>query len=125
MFMDLGTNTPLNWIMRRNLFLLFSTNQVYKVLINGIDRQKWHDIHAVCTNISGGSRISQTGSANLSFSRIFAENCMKIKEIGPGERQGRSPWIHQCKLLTTISKISVQINCQVASYQSTKTYKLT
>ena len=41
--------------------------------------------------ISGGSRISQTGGAkswvwdkNLLFRKIFAENCMKMKEIGPG-----------------------------------------
>ena len=39
---------------------------------------------------SGGSRISQTGVANpwvwgenLLFGKIFAKNCMKMKEIGP------------------------------------------
>ena len=31
---------------------------------------------------SGGSRISQIGGKNLLFSKIFAENCMKIKECG-------------------------------------------
>ena len=41
---------------------------------------------------SGGSRISQMGRGrqplslgrNLLFDKIYAENCMKMKEIGPG-----------------------------------------
>ena len=44
----------------------------------------------VCDVISGWSRISQRGSANLwpwtkniLFGKIFAENWMKMKEIGP------------------------------------------
>ena len=32
----------------------------------------------------GGSPTPQFGVKNLSFSKIFAENCMKMKEIGPG-----------------------------------------
>ena len=47
------------------------------------------------TAISGGSRISQMrganpwgGGENLSFVKIFAENCMKMKEIG--QRGGTS-----------------------------------
>ena len=39
--------------------------------------------------ISGGSRISTIrGGANLLFGKNLTENCMKIKEIGPG---GASP----------------------------------
>ena len=41
--------------------------------------------------ISGGSRISETGGANfqggdknLLFGQFFPENCMKMKEFGPG-----------------------------------------
>ena len=33
---------------------------------------------------SGGSRISQTGSANQQFGLIFPKNCINKKEIGPG-----------------------------------------
>ena len=45
---------------------------------------------------SGGSRVSQTGSANswfwseiLLFGKVFAEDCIKMEEIGP--RGGRVP----------------------------------
>ena len=51
---------------------------------------------------SGGSRISQTGGGggganprvwgkNLLFCKIFAKNCMEIKEIGPKGRPCRPP----------------------------------
>ena len=48
----------------------------------------------ICSRISGGSRISQTEEcganlrgaiANLLLGKIFAEKCMKMKEIGSGE----------------------------------------
>ena len=42
------------------------------------------------TNI-GGSRISQIGGKNLLFSKIFAENCMKIKECWLRGRVTRAP----------------------------------
>ena len=52
---------------------------------------------------SGGFRISQTRvgmganswvwGKNLLFDKIFAENCMKMKEIGL--RRGRAPWVRQ------------------------------
>ena len=34
----------------------------------------------------GGGGNSQGESANLLFGKFFTENCMKIKEIGPGAR---------------------------------------
>ena len=41
---------------------------------------------------------SQSGCANLLFCKLFAENCMKMKEFG--SQDGRvslvPPWIHQC-----------------------------
>ena len=47
---------------------------------------------------SGGSRISQTGGADLLFGQIFPENRMKMKEIGP--RGGRAPLYPPKNLLT-------------------------
>ena len=38
-------------------------------------------IYIIQPSISGGSKISQGGCANLLFGKMFAENCMKIKEI--------------------------------------------
>ena len=54
--------------------------------------------------VSGGSRIFQTKEfganlrgevANLLFGKIFAENCMKMKEIGWGRVSVPVPWIRQ------------------------------
>ena len=48
---------------------------------------------------SAGSRISQRGCANLLFGKYFAENCMKMKEIGPGVGASLAPpWIYQCHI---------------------------
>ena len=53
--------------------------------------------YAKCYQLSGGSRISQTGGANpqggganLLFCPIFPKNCMKMKEFGPRGGGGAS-----------------------------------
>ena len=50
-------------------------------------------------NVSGGSRIFLRGAPTLKvgvltyFAIFFAENCMEMKEFGPGGRgRGMHPW---------------------------------
>ena len=44
----------------------------------------------------GGGANSQSGCANLLFCKFFAENCMKMKESGPGGAcTWRLSWIRQ------------------------------
>ena len=41
--------------------------------------------------MSSGSRISR-GGASILFGQIFAENCMKMKEIGPMRHMSLAPF---------------------------------
>ena len=44
-----------------------------------------------------GAPTAQGGGVNLLFGQNFPENCMKMKEIGPGgTHPWRPPWIRQC-----------------------------
>ena len=47
--------------------------------------------HFSVNRCNGGSWISQTGSENLSFGKIIAENCMKMKKKKRNLDQGRIP----------------------------------
>ena len=43
------------------------------------------------------------GSANISFDKNFAENCMKMKTIGPKVIECSPPWVRQKKHVLTPS----------------------
>ena len=80
-------------------------------------------INQITSHSIGGSRISQTRSANpwfwnenLLFGQVFGENCMKtMKEIQPRGRCVRSapsPWNHQCHWLIICWRFTL-IHCRM------------
>ena len=51
--------------------------------------------------LEADAETSEDGNAILLFSKVFAENCMESKEIGPRWRRAffRGPWIHHCNFI--------------------------
>ena len=45
---------------------------------------------------------SQSGCANLLFCKLFAKNCMKMKQFGPEAHVQGAPWIRQWFVITSM-----------------------
>ena len=88
------------WVRVRFFFVMIKSvrdSVIHSLLVNY--HLPYYSLKFV-VNLSGRSRISQTGGANfqggganLLFGQFFTKNCIKMKEFGPGGG-GVRPWRH-------------------------------